>query len=107
MYTGPDLNTKTGAYHGPWFVGGGWKGWRKDLERLNTGCAREGTGTPPGGEPIALEHPLFFRPISFDTFSLCPVHEWLGLSSASFRHPVRWKFRSNSRCSEQKTRRTA
>ena len=25
-----------------WFEGGGWKGWRKDLERLDTGITREG-----------------------------------------------------------------
>ena len=54
-----------------------------DSERLNTVCTREGTGyDPPRGLCISLELALFFRLISFDTFSLWPVYECLGLSSA-------------------------
>ena len=44
MSTGPDFEYQGWGILVPWIECGGWKGWCKDLEWLDTGCAWEGTG---------------------------------------------------------------
>jgi hypothetical protein len=63
-----DASTIAGAY-----LRHGWKGWCRDFERLNTGCAREGRVRPPRGLCVSLETAICVQPFSNDTFSLWSV----------------------------------
>ena len=87
MRTGPDFEYQGWGIFVPWIECGGWKGWCKDLERLNAGCIREGTGyTTPWVLSLVLELAIFVKAFSNDIFSLWPVPQREGPGSANSGH---------------------